>query len=245
LPVNVKKSNEAYYDEFSDWYEKHRHEGYHALIDALETDLVLPMARAKRVLEVGCGTGLILQHADRVADQAVGLDISEGMLRHAQSRGLTTVRASATDIPFADHTFDLVYSFKVLSHIPDLERALAEMARVTRPGGDLLLEFYNRGSLRYIASRLRSGRISAKTTESAVYTRYDSLRSLKRLLPPELTLAEIRGVRVFTPHAIVHRIPGLRQVMSSLEWWARDSFLARFGGFLVLHLKRVQAAPRP
>ncbi|MCA9565154.1 MAG: class I SAM-dependent methyltransferase, partial [Myxococcales bacterium] len=145
---------------------------------------------------------------------------------------------SATDLPFEDHSFDLVYSFKVLSHVEDIDRAFAEMTRVTRPGGKLLLEFYNPWSLRYLAKRLRAGRISANTTEAAVYTRFDSLPSLRQRLPAELQLDHVSGVRVVTPHSVVHRVPVLKNLMGTLEWKARDGLLRYFGGFLVLHLTR-------
>lgn len=234
----MKKSNEAYYDEFSAWYEKERHDGYHALIDDLESDLASRYAAGGRVLEVGCGTGLILRRVAPLAAEAVGIDISPGMLAQAAARGLNVVQGSATELPFDDASFDLVYSFKVLSHVEDIDRALAEMTRVTRPGGRLLLEFYNPWSLRWLAKRLRAGRISDATTEAAVYTRYDSLPSLRRRLPPALTLEGVHGVRVFTPHAAAHRVPGLRTVLSALEWRARDNPLRYFGGFLVLNLSR-------
>ncbi len=233
------KDNQSYYDEFAGWYEKHRHDGYHALIDALESDLVVPLAADKRVLEVGCGTGLILRHLDPIADLAVGVDISPGMLGQAQARGLNVVRGSATHLPFETASFDLVYSFKVLSHVEDIDRAFSEMARVTVPGGRLVLEFYNPHSLRYLSKRVWSGRISKSTTEAAVYTRFDSLRSLRDRLPGSLRLDDVSGVRVVTPHAALHRIPGIRDVMAQLEWKARDSFLRYFGGFLVLHLTRL------
>jgi ubiquinone/menaquinone biosynthesis C-methylase UbiE len=232
------KDNEAYYDEFADWYERERHDGYHALIDELESDLVVPLARDREVLEIGCGTGLILRRVAPVARRAVGLDLSEGMLRRARERGLEAIKGTATELPFGEGEFDLVYSFKVLSHVRDLDRALREAARVTRPGGELMLEFYNPLSLRYLAKRLRSGRISPETTEGAVYTRFDSLRSLRRRLPPELAVRDVRGVRVFTPHAALHKVPGVRDVLARLERLGRDGPLRYFGGFLVLHLER-------
>ena len=79
-------------------------------------------------------------------------------------------------MPFKDASFDTLYSFKVLAHVEDIDRALREFVRVTRPGADLVLEFYNRRSLRYLIKRATNpGSISAQTTEAAVYTRWDTL----------------------------------------------------------------------
>ena len=232
------KDNEAYYDEFATWYERERHHGYHALIDALEVDLVRSYAKGREVLDVGCGTGLTLRHIAPLAKRAIGVDISEGMLERARRRGLDVRQATVTNLPFSDQSFDLVYSFKVLPHVREIERALKELTRVTRPGGTLMLEFYNPLSLRYLAKRLRHGKISRETRESQVYTRFDSLRTLKHRLPSNLELVGIRGVRVFTPHAVAYKIPVVKHVLERLEWWGRDSMFRHFGGFLVLHLRR-------
>ena len=76
------------------------------------------------------------------------------MLRAAQERGLEVREGSATELPFADESFDVSYSFKVLAHIPDWDRCLAEMVRVTRPGGRIIVDVYNRNSLRWLIKRL-------------------------------------------------------------------------------------------
>ena len=70
----------AYYDDFSKRYERERHHGYHALLDELELDVALPLAEGREVLEVGCGTGLILSRLAGVARRAEGIDLSPGML---------------------------------------------------------------------------------------------------------------------------------------------------------------------
>ncbi len=105
-------------------------------------------------------------------------------------------------------------------------------------GGELVLEFYNPMSLRYLAKKIRKGQISTTTTEAAVYTRFDTLSSLKKALPPEVELMRVAGIRVFTPHAALLRVPVLGRVLARLEWLARDSLLGHFGGFLALHLRR-------
>jgi SAM-dependent methyltransferase len=225
----------AYYDDFSRRYENERHHGYHALLDELELDIALPLASGRDVLEVGCGTGLILERLARVASHAEGIDLSPGMLEKARARGLTVKEASATALPYPDACFDLVVSFKVLAHVPDLATALAEMARVCRPGGRILAELYNPWSLRFLAKRLGGpGKISEGRSESDVFTRWDPPHRLRALLPPALELSEVRGLRVFTPAAFVHRLPLVGATLARAERVVTTSPLRWFGGFLVL-----------
>ncbi len=127
--------NRAYYDDFAGWYEKERHLPYHRMLDDLEVELVERYATGKAVLEVGCGTGLLLHRTSRFARHAIGIDLSGGMLQQAQARGLHVTQASATALPLATASVDVAYSFKVLAHIPDIQGALREMSRVVRPGG--------------------------------------------------------------------------------------------------------------
>lgn len=235
----MKKSNRAYYDEFADWYEQGRDRGYHAMIDDLEVDLLHRYVRGKDVLEVGCGTGLVMHRVAERARRVAGIDISAGMLRQAQKRGLDVVQADATALPFDDAAFDVVYSLKVLAHIRDIDRALEEMARVTRSGGTLLLEFYNPISLRYLAKRVGGpGKISRETDESAVYTRWDDALDLMRRLPENLELLDYAGVRIFTPAALLHRVPLVGRALRRLEFMGRDSLLKYFGGFLVAIIEK-------
>ena len=150
--------NRAYYDDFAGWYENERHLPYHKMLDDLEVELVERYATGKVTLEVGCGTGLILHRVERFARSASGIDLSGGMLAKAAARGLHVAQASATELPIATASVDVAYSFKVLAHIPDIAGAMREMARVVRPGGWVLAEFYNTRSLRYLVKRLkRSG----------------------------------------------------------------------------------------
>jgi ubiquinone/menaquinone biosynthesis C-methylase UbiE len=229
------ENNRAYYDDFSTGYERERGFGYHRMLDELELQVVEPYARGQRVLEVGCGTGLILSRIARCAAHATGLDVSPGMLRTARERGLRVVLGSATRLPFADQSFDLVCSFKVLAHVPDVDLALREIARVTRPGGRMILEFYNPWSLRYLAKRIAGPQaISDGRTEADVFTRWQSPRALKSSLPAGVVLEDFRGVRVLTPAAFVHKLPLVRDVLFRAEQLALDSPLRYFGGFLIV-----------
>ena len=231
----------AYYDEFAVGYERHRHDprGYHALLDGLEISLTERYGSGRDVLECGCGTGLLLERIAKFARTASGIDLSPGMLDKARARGLDVREGSVTALPFADASFDVACSFKVLAHVPDIGKALAEMARVTRPGGVVIAEFYNPLSLRALAKRLGGpGKISDATRESAVYTRMDPPWVIPRLLPPGVRLEAVRGVRIVTPAAFAMRVPGLRRVLWNVEHWLADSPARVFGGFYVAVLRK-------
>src|SRR6059058_4020088 len=110
------------------------------LTKALGRQIARPFCDA---LEVGAGTGyftLNLLQAGLI-ERATATDISAGMLRRleesAARHGLevATAEAEAAELPFADSSFDLVFGHAVLHHVPDLERAFGEFARVLRPGG--------------------------------------------------------------------------------------------------------------
>ena len=228
-----------YYDEFSNSYEEHRQRGYHRLIDDLEIDLASRYCRG-RVLEAGCGTGLILQRLTPLCGRAVGIDLSAGMLSRARERGLVTVQGSIDRLPFPPNHFDAVVSFKVLAHVPTIEQTLAELSRVTRPGGHLVLEFYNRYSMRTLIKRIKQpSRIGQRFNDEDVFTRFDSLSTIRSYLPQELELFGTRGVRVITPVAQVHDVPLLREVLAFAERLAgRAPLLRDLAGFLVVILRK-------
>jgi ubiquinone/menaquinone biosynthesis C-methylase UbiE len=228
--------NRAYYDQFAPNYERERHRGYHALIDRLEIDIAGRYADGARVLEAGCGTGMILKEIAPRARQAIGLDISPGMLAVARRRGLKVVSGSVTDLPFPDGHFDLAYSFKVLAHVERIGAALAEMTRVVRSGGHVIAEFYNPWSLRYLIKRWkRPTAISSAATDEAVYTRYDTLAAIRSYLPRSLHIVDLRGVRVVTPFSHVHKVPLMSRAFEIMEWRAASApVLRRLGGFLVV-----------
>lgn len=223
-----------YYNDFSNWYEKERHHGYHAMLDKLELDILRPFAADKDVLEVGCGTGLIMRGLQDTAKSMVGLDISPGMLEEAKKRGFNVVEGNAESLPFDDEQFDLVYSYKVLAHVPDIRKAMKEMYRVLRPGGYVVAEFYNALSIRHLAKTLgKPGKISVSRTEDEMYTRWDTPRQVQEYIPHGMKFKGWRGVRVFTPAAKVYNLPGVSKVLGPAETWAVNSPLSRFGGFLI------------
>ena len=98
------------------------------------------------VLDLASGTGDFskLVTAIRPHSRSVAVDLTERMLRLARGRGVAdAVCADATSLPFADHSFDGVFIGYGVRNFPDLDSALREIARVTRPGGLLVtLDFF-------------------------------------------------------------------------------------------------------
>jgi SAM-dependent methyltransferase len=250
IPASVPSESDtrAYYDDFARSYETcrapHAPRGYHALVDDLEVGLVERYATGKDVLECGCGTGLLLESIARFAKSARGLDLSRGMLERARARGLDVEEGSITRLPFPDAAFDVVCSFKVLAHVPEVGRALSEMVRVTRPGGIVLAELYNWFSLRGVAKRLGpAGRISLSRRESDVYTRFDAPWIVPKLLPPGARFIGARGVRIVTPVASALRWPIVGSALRGLEWLLADSPARVFGGFYIAVLEKRPSSP--
>jgi len=236
----VQLDNRAYYDDFAGWYERERHLPYHRMLDDLEVSLVERYGAGKDVLEVGCGTGLILDRVAEFARTARGIDLSGGMLARAVHRGLEVAQASATELPIATASVDVAYSFKVLAHIPDIEGAMREMARVVRPGGWVLAEFYNARSLRRLVKAVKPPTaVSQQTNDEHVYTRYDDANAIRSYLPPELHWEATRGIRVITPVAKLLEVPVLGAAVRWAEHRLADLPGARHvGGFLVACCRR-------
>jgi demethylmenaquinone methyltransferase / 2-methoxy-6-polyprenyl-1,4-benzoquinol methylase len=101
------------------------------------------LSSGMRVLDVGCGPGLVTQCAIAIVGstgRVVGLDPSTGMLREAGRAGCRDlVRAVGERLPFPDASFDFLSMGYALRHVSDLSLAFAEYLRVLRPGGIALI----------------------------------------------------------------------------------------------------------
>ena len=121
---------------------KIRLEHYHRY--AVVQDLV----SGKEVLDVACGEGYGSTFMAEVARTVVGVDISHEAVQYASSTyqkpNLSFRQGSATDLDFADASFDVVVSFETIEHLMEQDRMLAEIRRVLRPDGLLVISSPNR-----------------------------------------------------------------------------------------------------
>lgn len=90
------------------------------------------------VLEVGCGRGELAERLVRAGFVVVAVDQSERMVELTCARGVDGRAGDVSELPFADEAFDVAIANFMLYHVPNLEDALAELARVLRPGGALV-----------------------------------------------------------------------------------------------------------
>ncbi|MBV9281580.1 MAG: 3-demethylubiquinone-9 3-O-methyltransferase [Chloroflexi bacterium] len=104
----------------------------------------------KRTLDVGCGGGLLAEEFARLGCRVTGIDPSESSIETARAHaarsglGIKYVVGAGESLPFRDESFDIVYCCDVLEHVSDLDRVVAETARVLKPGGVYLYDTINR-----------------------------------------------------------------------------------------------------
>ncbi len=146
-------------------------------------DLAGPLA-ALDVLDVGCGDGAYALAAAEAGGRVAGVDASatavEAAQRRAGAAGLAAafLVGDASQLPFVAERFDVVLAVTVLCFVPDAEEAVAEMARVLRPGGLLVLADLGRCSPWAAWRRMRGWAGNATWRR----TRFWTLRQLRALM---------------------------------------------------------------
>ena len=159
------------------WYETPEGRRADALEKALLRRLLQSFARARSVLEIGCGTAHFTRWLSDEGLAGVGLDVSAAMLAQAQTlNGVQLVRGDALRLPFADSAFDLTAFITTLEFLERPREALAEALRVGRHG--VLLGVLNRWSVLGLQRQL-AGLFHQTVYEAA---HFYSVGELKRLL---------------------------------------------------------------
>ena len=183
----------------------------------------------KRVLEVGFGAGTDLVQWLRAGAQVSGIDLTEEALTNVRHRiqvyGLPQPEslqvADAENLPFPANTFDLGYSWGVLHHTPNTEKALAELVRVVRPGGEIKIMLYNRRGMYAWKMWVKHALLKGRPWKSLRWVLWNNVESIgtkgytekevRRMLAP-LGLTDIRLERFITSNdrvispGLLHRL---------------------------------------
>jgi SAM-dependent methyltransferase len=143
------------YDKFFTDYDQFRYRTERHLPSCIEA---LNVA-GKQVLEIGLGEGAESERLIREEARWSGVDLTAEAIERVRTR--LTLRelpyeelrqGSVLDLPYADDSFDMVFSHGVLHHVPEIKQAQSEIHRVLRPGGELVVMLYARWSLNYLVS---------------------------------------------------------------------------------------------
>jgi len=118
------------------WY----FQGRRSIISGLLRQNLPVESKPLRILDVGCGTGLMLEHLREMGQSPVGFDLHPLAMRYCQQRGLQRlVRGDVTRLPFGDSCFDLILALDLMEHVEDDRALLREFRRVAVPGALILL----------------------------------------------------------------------------------------------------------
>lgn len=121
----------------------------------------------RRLLEVGCGMGELAERvAVELGAEVIAIDVSPRMVEIARARGVDARLGDAQALPFADGEFDCVVANWVLYHLPDLDRGVAELARVLAPDGRLVAATLGDGHMRELWEWLGAGPTSGLSFQS-------------------------------------------------------------------------------
>lgn len=138
------------FDDWPDRYDTWFTTPIGKLVKAYEAELLMKLLAPQPdelILDVGCGSGVFTALVGAARPALVGLDLSVPMLRRAVAKAegyrFAALVGTMTSLPFADHSFDRVYSMTALEFVTDARLAINEMDRVTRPGGTVVVTTLN------------------------------------------------------------------------------------------------------
>ena len=149
--------------EFFQTLDERRYRIHHWLPKAAR----FSQAEGLRVLEIGCGCGADAERFASNGAKYTGVDISSAAVEICKKRFALAnleaclIQADTEELPFAENSFDFVYSHGVLHHTPDTRSAIREIFRVLVPGGELAVMLYHRNSFHYLVNVLVLLRVRA------------------------------------------------------------------------------------
>lgn len=183
MQANGTRSGEIF-DDWPDRYNQWFETPIGRLIKKYEADLLRQMLRPQKyefLLDVGCGTGVFTRDILAAGASVVGLDISRPMLsaacRNFDAQFFTPVLGNMERLPFANGSFDKVYSMTTLEFVANAHLAVAELSRVTKTGGTVVLSTLNSQSP-WARRRRRKAHQGHRIFENMILRSPDQMRQL-------------------------------------------------------------------
>jgi ubiquinone/menaquinone biosynthesis C-methylase UbiE len=218
------------FDEWPEKYDRWFTTPIGRLVKKFESDLLLQMVNPRfgeKILDAGCGTGIFTLDLLTAGATVVGLELSLPMLNHTVKRSKNhqfhAIQGSMLQLPFEDHVFDKAVSVTAIEFIEKTSIAVAELFRVVRPGGSIVVATLN--SLSPWADRRMQ---SAKSG-------HDIFRHARFRSPGELeALAPTDAVTKTAIHFQKHEDP---ELASEIEQNGMRQGL-KTGAFLVAHWQK-------
>jgi 2-polyprenyl-6-hydroxyphenyl methylase/3-demethylubiquinone-9 3-methyltransferase len=194
------------YDDLAEhwWQSGGGFEILHWLAEA-RAALVPPADRPGAVLlDAGCGGGLLAPHVRHLRYRHVGVDLRRPGLRHAAAHGVVPVTGDVTALPLADGCADVVAAGEILEHVADLPGTVAELVRVLRPGGLVVLDTVNDTALSRFVTVTAAERLGIAPVG---------------LHDPALFVDPGRLVAEFSRNGVALAVRGIRPTMTGLLRW--------------------------
>lgn len=205
-----------------------------------------------RVLEVGIGAGTDFLQWVRAGAKVSGIDLTQEGVDHVRERlgiyGLAAEDVKVADcetVPYPENTFDLVYSWGVIHHTPNTEKALSEIVRVCRPGSRCKIMVYHRHSLQAFYVWLRYGLLKLRPFRSLSWCLFHHMESIgtkaytRAEMAGMLSNLPVNGIRVSTVLTHYDRLgeygPLARSVARALAWLLGGN---RVGWFMLVEFTK-------
>ncbi len=210
----------------------------------------------QRILDVGCGIGMYTQAFQRHTPHVFGVEIETDRAYAARDHATGVTQAVGEFLPFADATFDVVFSHEVLEHVADDQRCAQEMIRLTRSGGQIVVfapnrlygfethGIYWRGRYHFGNKPLVNWLPTPLRNHLAPHVRAYTARELRQLFRPPGTTTEVQTIihtQIYPGYDnIVARRPALGKLLQFITYTLENTPLKAFGlsHFLVLEVVR-------
>ncbi len=205
----------------------------------------------RRVLEVGVGAGTDFLQWARSGAQATGIDATVQGIDHTRRRleeygfpQSDLMQADCENLPFASNTFDLVYSWGVIHHTPDTGKALQEIVRVCKPGGEAKVMVYHRRSLLVAFFWVRYALLAGRPWRSPSWCLFHRMESIgtKAYTRDEvkqlLVNLPVADVRIETKLTYYDRMGRQGRILRTIGRFLSRLLGDRFGWFLTLNFRK-------